>query len=205
MITMSDPNFQNPPWVYGPKEIMDWIDSTYPEKKKGKRDHSRKQIELKNLHIKFDFDVKHKIIEPSSASSKLSSTILRKKVIEENFDLLYVAEIILRALAKAKFRNTAKIIVDGKILYNHPEDKTDLRETIDGLDEFSDEIKIAKIIEIVAILKDVNKCIADIKIKKIHNETEHSVEIKMKGKIRGDLYHTFYNYLNEKFGIKEQT
>jgi len=161
------------------------------------------KIELKNLHIKFDFDSNHKIIEPSSIYSKVGSKILGKKTIEEEFDLLKVAEIILRGLAKAKFKNTAKIISDGKILYNHPEDKTDLRETITGLSEFVEYIKDSKILEIVAILDDVEKCTADIKIKKIHDEKEHSVEIKMKGIIRGDLYHTFYNYLNDKFGIKE--
>ncbi len=200
---MANPNFQNPPWVYGPKEIMDWVDASYPEKKKEKSDHDRKKIKLKNLHIKFDFDVKHTEIEPKSLSSKLKSTLTGEKFFEEDFNLFQTAEIILRGFAKAKFKNTAKIIADGNVLYDHPEDKTDLRETIKGLNEFKEIIDRSKLLEIVAILKDVNKCVANITIKKIHGEKDHTVEIRMKGEIRGDLYHTFYNYLNEKLGIKE--
>jgi len=201
---MSNPNFQNPPWVYGPKEVMDWVDASYPTKKKEKSRHDRKNVTLKNLHIKFDFDVKHNEIDSSSISSKLKSIFLGDRYIEEDFDLFKTAEIILRAFAKAKFKNTAKISADGIILYDHPEDKTDLRETIKGLDDFKKIIEKSKVIEIVAILSDIGKCTANISIKKIHSEKDHTVEIRMKGTIKGDLYHTFYNYLNEKLGIKEQ-
>ena len=204
MIAMSNPNFQNPPWVYGPKEVNDWIDATYPTKKKKISEQDRKKVTLKNLHIKFDFDVKHIEIEPSSIPSKLRSKILGDKFIEEDFDIFKSAEIILRAFAKAKFRNTARIMADGNVLYDHPEDRSDLRETIKGLDDFKVIIEKSKVLEIVAILSDINKCTANIVIKKVHSEKDHTVEIKMKGNIRGDLYKTFYNYLNGKLGIKEQ-
>ena len=124
-------------------------------------------------------------------------------MVEEDFELLTTTELILRGLAKAKFRNTVKIVVDKKILYEHPEKKSDLRKTIDEISEFSNEIKNGKKLEITAILADVEKCTAIVKINKIHSKKDHSVEIQMNGKIRKEIYYTFLNYLDEKIGLKD--
>jgi len=179
--------FREPPWVMGdPKEVMDWMEASHPSKK-DKPDYRSDKEFLKNLHIRFDFNVEKKVIKSPCMVCRLIS--LNK--IEENIELLPITELVLRGLAKAKFRNTAKIILDGK--------------TIDGLSEFADKISQGKNLEITAILADVEKCIAIIRIKKIHGEKEHSVDIQIKGKIRSEIYHTFLNYLNEKIGLKEET
>ena len=199
-MTRYDSSFREPPWVMGsPKEVMDWMDASHPRKKDEDKHRHDKQF-LKNLHIKFDFDVKRTEVDPSSFLSK----IIQGKMVEEDFELLPTTELILRGLAKAKFRNTAKIVVDKKILYNHPEKKSDLRKTIDDIGEFSSEISKGKNVEITAVLADVEKCTAIIKINKIHSKKEHSVDIQMKGEIRKDIYHTFLNYLNEKIGLREK-
>ena len=196
-----DSNFREPPWVMGsPKEAFDWIEASHPGKKDSDIDHHKKKY-LTNLHIKFDFDVKTKELKSKYIFCKSVGLFSQ---IEEDFDLLATTELILRGLAKAKFRNTAKIVVDNKILYNHPEKKSDLRKTIDDISEFSTDILKGKNVEITAVLDDVEKCVATIKINKIHSKKEHSVDIFMKGKIREDIYHTFFNYLNEKIGLKEQ-
>lgn len=197
-----DKGFKEPPWVMGsPKEVMDWMEASHPseKKKKDRRDGESSRDVLKNLHTQFDFDVKRTEVRPSSFISRITG----KKLIMENFDLIPTAELLLRALAKAKFRNTVKIVVDGKTLYDHPEKKSDLRKTIDGFSGFSHNIKDGKTIEITAVLADVEKCTARIKIKKIHSKKEHSADIQMKGEIKKELYHTFLNYLDEKLGIKE--
>lgn len=192
--------FREPPWVMGsPKEVMDWVEASHPSKK-DKDKHKFEKEFLKNLHIKFDFDVERKEVNPPSFLSKITSS----KMIEEDFELLPTTELILRGLAKAKFRNTAKIVVDEIILYEHPEKKSDLRKTIDEIGEFSSEILKGKTVEITAILADVERCTATIKINKIHKKKEHSVDIQIKGKIRKEIYHTFLNYLNEKIGLKEE-
>ena len=193
--------FREPPWVMGsPKEVMDWVDASHPPKKgHGKEEYEKKF--LKNLNIKFDFDVEKKEIEPPSFISK----IFGQKYFEEDFELYETTELILRGLAKAKFKNTAKIIIDGKIVYEHPEKKTDLRKTIDNIDEFSQDISKGKNLEVVAILDDVVKCTATIKINKIHKKNDHSVDIQIKGKIKKDIYHTFVNYLDEKIGLKKDS
>jgi hypothetical protein len=191
--------FREPPWVMGsPKEVMDWVEASHPSKK-AKNKHKFEKEFLKNLHIKFDFDVKRNEVDPPGFLSKITSG----KMIEEDFELLPTAELILRGLAKAKFRNTAKIVINGKTLYEHPEKKSDLRKTIEDISEFSSEITKGKNLEITAILADVEKAIAIIKIKKIHKKKEHSIDIQIKGKIRKEIYHIFLNYLNEKIGLKE--
>ena len=191
--------FREPPWVMGsPKEVMDWVDASHPPKKgHGKEEYEKKF--LKNLNIKFDFDVEKKEIEPPSFISK----IFGQKYFEEDFELYETTELILRGLAKAKFKNTAKIIVDGKIIYNHPEIKTDLRDTIEKLNDFSEQIKTGKNLEIDAILADVEKAKAEIKIFKIHSDKQHSVEIQINGKIKKEIYYTFLNYIKENIGLKE--
>lgn len=206
-MTGHTPEFKQPPWVMGsPKEVMDWIEASHPGKKEGKKTYRERGKEvLKNLHIKFDFNVEQKKIEPSNAFSKLFLKITMNELIEEDFDLVPTAELILRALAKAKFRNIARITVDKKTIYDHPEKTADLRKTIDGLSEFFNDIMDGKTIELTAILADVEKCTAKIKIKKVHTKKEHSVDIQMKGVIRKELYHTFLNYLDEKLGFREPT
>lgn len=195
-----DSSFREPPWVMGsPKEVMDWMDASHPSKKK-KDDHRYEKQFLNNLHIKFDFDVDKKEIKSPCIFCR-GTGLLSK--IEEDFELFPTTELILRGLAKAKFKNTAKIVVDGKVLYDHPEKKSDLRKTIDDIGEFSNDISKGKKLEITAILSDVEKCTAIIKINKIHSKKEHSVDIQINGKIKSDIYHTFLNYLNEKIGLKE--
>ncbi len=191
--------FREPPWVIGsPKEVFDWMNATHPTKKE---DEQEKKMEkyLKNLHIAFDFSVPQKKVEPTHYTTK----ILGKQFIEEDFDVLTAADVVLRGLAKAKFRNTEKIIIDGKTVYDHPEKKQDLRKTITIVEEYSHLFQNAKRIKIKAIIKDPIQSIAIIQIKKIHTSKEHSIDIQIKGKIRKYIYHTFLNYLKDNIRIKE--
>ena len=192
-------SFREPPWVMGsPKEVMDWMEASHPKKNKEKNGFDKKY--LNNLHVKFDFDVSKKFFD----SDGFFSRILNKKIIEENFDLISSTKIILRGLAKAKFHNISKIMVDNIILYEHPEKKSDLKKTIKIVDDFNEELKNGKSIEITALFDDFVKCTAIIIIKKIHKLDEHSVDIQIKGKKRKEIYYTFLNYLNEKIGFKNE-
>ena len=107
--------FKEPPWVIGSsKEVMDWMEATHP--KKDRKDKVLEKKYLTNLNVKFDFDVPQKVIETKGFIARL----FRRKNVEEDINLLSSTKIILRGLAKAKFHNIAKIIVDNKTLYNHP-------------------------------------------------------------------------------------
>ncbi len=201
------PEFKQPPWVIGSqKEVMEWIEATHPTKKEKKKSgRGRERKTLKNVHIQLDLDVEQTKIEFSNVFSRFFRKIFRAEKVEEHFDLGTIAEIILRALAKAKFRNTGKIIVDGTIVYNHPEVISDLRKTIDVIRNLSNLKKEGKTIEITAILSDVEKCIAKIQIKKVHRPKEHSIDIMMRGEIKSELYHTFVNYIYEKLGLQKES
>lgn len=197
----SSPDFPQPPWVYGPKETMDWIEATHPTKKDSKKKHRKGKIDiLKNLHIQLDLEVRQTKIIPSNVIFRFFSKIIKNEKVMEDFEIISTAELILRALAKAKFRNTRKIIVDRNIIYNHPEINLDIRKTIDFLHKSS--INNAKNVVIIASLSDIEKCIVKINIKKIHRKNEHSIDILMSGEIKKDLYNAFYNYLIDKLGIK---
>jgi hypothetical protein len=201
-----NPDFKNPPWVYGPKETMDWIEATYPSKKGGKKSDKEKGRKLlKNMHIRLDLDVEQTTITPSGLFSGFLSKITMSEIVEEHFDLFSIADIMLRALAKAKFRNTVRIVVDKRILYDHPEVTSDLRKTIDLLQENSHVIKKSKTIQVTAILADIEKCTAEVKIKKVHKRKDHSIDIFMRGEIKRELYHAFLNYLSEKLGFERDS
>ena len=198
-MSRDDIRLREPPWVIGSqKETMDWIEATYPSKKEKKK-HKTKNDYLRNLYIKFDFDVKRSEIKPKDFFSK----IIKRKLIEEDFNLFQISEFILRGLAKAKFRNITKIYVDKKTLYEHKGRKSDLRKTIQDIEEYSSEISAGRSTEITAVLDDIDMTIAKIKINKIHGIKEHSVEIQIKGRIKAENYHTFLNYLKEKIGLKD--
>jgi hypothetical protein len=195
-----DSGFREPPWVMGsPKEVMEWMDATHPKKKEDKHTFEKKYLD--NLHIKFDFDVEKRIIKSPCLVCRMAGLFAK---VEEDFEPFPTAELILRGLAKAKFRNTVKIVVDKKILYDHPERTSDLRKTIESIYEFKSDIEKGTNIEIDAILEDVETCLVSIKIKKIHSVKEHTIDIHFNGKIRSEIYHTFFNYLQEKIGLKEE-
>lgn len=198
-----NPDFKQPPWVYGPKETMEWIEATYPSEKKDKKHEKRSSNNLlSNMRIWLDLDVEQTKANPPNVFSGVISKITGNTYVNEHLDLTSTSEIVLRALAKAKFRHTVKILIDKKIKHNHPEITSDLKKAIDIFKGISIDINKCKIIEITAVLEDIHTCTADIKIKKVHKKNEHTIDIILKGLIREELYHEFINYLNEKLRIK---
>jgi len=198
-----NPDFKQPPWVQSPSEVMNWIDATHPSKKTRDIKHvaSGEEI-LRNLHVRFDLAVEQKKIPPRNIFSKFITMVTRNGNVEEGFELVPTVELVLRGLAKAKFKNIGKIVVDGKTIYRHSGDNPDLRKTIDDFSVFVDDVQEGRSVEVTAISKEGIKSLAIVKIMKIHKEMEHAVEIQIKGGIKKELYHTFLNYLTERLGLK---
>ena len=198
------PDFRQPPWVQSPSEVMDWIDATHPSKKsKGKRHASSGEKVLRNLHVRFDLNVEQKKIPPSNVFSKVITMLTGNGFVEEGFNLVPTAELVLRGLAKAKFKNLLKIVLDGKTVFHHSEDHSDLRKTIDDFSVMTHNLQMRKSIEVTAILKEGMRSIVIVKIMKIHKKKDHAVDLQIKGGIKEEMYHTFKNYLTEKLGLKE--
>ena len=203
-MTEQNPDFTQPPWVQSPSEVMDWINATHPSKKtKGKKHASSSEKILRNLRVRFDLNVRQRKIPPSTVFSKFLTIITRNGFVEEDFDLVPIAEIVLRGLAKAKFKNLSKIVTDGKTLFDHSHTHSDLRKTIDDFSSITKGIHPTKSIEVIATLREGMRSIAMIKIMKIHKAKDHAVDIQIKGGIKENLYHTFTNYLREKLVLKE--
>jgi hypothetical protein len=203
-MTEQFPDFKQPPWVQSPSEVMDWINATHPSKKtKDKKYAPSGEKVLRNLHVRFDFDVEQKKIPSSNIFSKFITMITGNGFVEEGFDLVPTAELVLRGLAKAKFKNISKIVFDEKTVYHHSNDHSDLRKTIDNFSWITHDVQNRKSVEVTAISKDGMRSIAIVKIMKIHKEKDHAIDIQIKGGIKKELYHTFQNYLTEKVGLKE--
>ncbi|MBN1861090.1 MAG: hypothetical protein JW840_06485, partial [Candidatus Thermoplasmatota archaeon] len=157
---------------------------------------------LWNLHVRFDLNVEQKKIPPPNIFSKFVTKITGNGLVEEGFDLVPTAELVLRGLAKAKFKNFIKTVIDKKIVFHHSHDESDLRKTIDDFSWIPPDVKIMKSIEVTAASKEAMRSIVIVKIMKIHKEKDHAVDIQIKGGIKAELYHTFQNYLTEKLGLK---
>ena len=198
------PDYKQPPWVQSPSEVMDWINATHPSKKiKGKKHVSSGDKVLRNVHVCFDLNVKQKKVPPTHIFSKFLMMITGNGFVEEEFDLVPTAELVLRGLAKAKFKNISKIVMDKKIVYHHSDNRSNTRKTIDDFSRITHDVHIRKSLEVTAILKEGMRSIVIVKIMKIHKKKDHTVDIQIKGGIKEELYHTFENYLTEKFGLKE--
>jgi uncharacterized protein YajQ (UPF0234 family) len=199
-----NPDFTQPPWVQSPSEVMDWMNATHPSKKtKGKKHVGSGEEVLRNLHVRFDLDTEQKKIPPSNIFSKFITMITSNGIVEEGFDLVPTVELVLRGLARAKFKNISKIVVDGKTVYRHSDDHSGLRKTIDDFSLDTRDVQIRKSVEVTAVLKDGMRSVAIVKIMKLHKRKEHAVDIQIKGGIKKELFHTFQNYLTEKLGLKE--
>ena len=198
-MSANDPEFKQPPWVYGPKETMEWIESVYPSKKGKKHKKKSREKILSNIHRQFDFDLEKIKIKPKTFFSK----IIGESYFDEKIDLISTTEIILRALAKAKFKHNLKIILDKKIHHDHSEISSDFKEAIDKLKAISSDVDQGKTLEVIAKSEEPYECIIEITTKKVHKEQEPAIDLAIKGIIKEKTYHEFLNYLKENLKIKE--
>ncbi len=201
-MTGQNPDFKQPPWVQSPSEVMDWINATHPSKKtKSKKHEASGERVLRNLHVRFDLNVKQKKIPPSTIISKFVTMITGNGCVEEGFDLVPTIELVVRGLVKAKFKTLVKIVVDKKTVYPRSDDHFNLRNTLDDLSWVTPDVQRGTSVELTAQVKEGMKSIALVKIRKIHKEKDHAVDIQIIGGIKEELYHTFLNYMHEKLGL----
>lgn len=197
-------DFAEPPWVYSPTEVMNWINATHPATHVKKSDVIRSKEEkiLRSIELSLDIDVERTRIVPSNSLIKVLKQITGLTSIEEHFEIIPTAELITRGLAKAKFHNMVKIILDKKTIYEDPNNGRDLRETIQLLMELSYKTKEGKKIELQARKDDRKSCTAEIIIRNVHPKKIHAVDIRIKGGIEESLFHEFLNYIKDHLKVK---
>ena len=203
MIVMVDQsNFSNPPWVYSPSEVNKWIDATYPTKvSKSRVGRSAKEKYLKDIELVIDLDVEKHEIVPSTFLQGVLNKLVGRTVVEEQFVLLPTAELFIRGLAKAKFHNMSQIKIDGAVVYDHPEKKSDIRHTIEVLTREAGSRSDPSVLYLKSFLRGVGSTCAEIWIKKVHVAKEHSVVIRITGDIEESLFQRFLNYLKHHLSI----
>lgn len=201
---MGQYDFPEPPWVYSPTEVMNWINATYPNThvKKSHVTRSKDKKILKTIELSLDINVEKTHIIPSNFLIKKMKQITGLTTIQEHFEIIPTAELIARGLAKAKFHKMIKIILDGKTLYENSDYGYDLRKTIQILMELSHKTNNGNKIELRAKKEDNDTCIADIVIQRIHPEKLHAINIVIKGGINESLFHEFLNYIKNHLKVK---
>lgn len=201
---MGRDDFVQPPWVYSPSEVMNWINATHPSShvKKSHVVRGKEKKILSSIELSFDIDVEHTLIVPSNFFIHTIKHLTGFTRVQEHFEVIPTAELIVRGLAKAKFHNMTKILLDGKTIYDDPKNGHDLRKTIQLLMELSDKTKNGKMIKLRAKKDNSETCTADITIRKIHPKKIHAVDIVIKGGIEESLFHEFLNYIKDHLNMK---
>jgi hypothetical protein len=202
--SMGRDDFVQPPWVYSPSEVMNWINATHPSShvKKSHVVRGKEKKILSSIELSFDINVEQTRVVASNFLLNKIKQITGYTRIQEHFEVIPTAELIVRGLAKAKFHNMIKILLDGKTIYDDPKNGHDLRKTIQLLMELSDKTKDGKIIELRAKKDNREACTADITIRRIHPKKIHAVDIVIKGGIEESLFHEFLNYIKDHLQVK---
>jgi hypothetical protein len=121
---------------------------------------------------------------------------------EGDFEVISTLDKVLRALAKAKFKNLAELSFNGKLVYEHPENEWDLRKVLGRLKEMPVEGRLEEA-EARVILKEEGDTEVSVKVDKVHTELTHDILIKVDGELDGEMFRRIINYLEDNLEIQE--
>ena len=121
---------------------------------------------------------------------------------EGDFEVLTTMDKVLRALAKAKFKNLGELRFNGKMVYDHPEDEWDLRKVLKRLKEMAGDTKLEEA-EARVIYREEGDTEATVKVDKVHTELTHDILIKFDGELNGEMLRRVINYLEDNLDIQE--
>ena len=185
----------NPPWVYGPSEVKEWIDASYPSKKDKKKKEKESEM-FWNPHVSVDVKGDKKILSHPLLRFFLKPFGLER--VEEGFDCVDVAQRFLRGFAKAGFKNVFEVKVDGEVVYSHPEKRYDVKQTIGFLEGFLGKNYVE--VELRVVFDE--GCEATISIRKIHARKNHAVKVFFDGRIEKERVSRFLNYVKEHLDVE---
>lgn len=183
--------------MYSPQAVQEWLEATAPSTSVQKSEGEKVDEYVENVELLLDLDVEKTKVTAANALLGWLQTQLDLTAVEEQFDLLPVAELLLRALHHAKFTNVLSVALDGTMLYEHPEEEFDITAVIEQLAEKSHTAQKATEVEIRAQLDRVHVCTAVVQVKRRHPRREHAIHIRFEGKLHERLLHAFLNYLQE--------
>jgi hypothetical protein len=170
-------------------------------KKKIKEEKSAGPVKIENMTISIDLDVKD-VKHHEDFIHKLMSQVKLDRV-EKSFEVLSTAEKILRALAKAKFKNVALIELDGSVLYEHPEKFYDIDDAIKILiDDIHNKKEIGNKIFMELLSHEHKDCLIEVEVSRVHLEWTHDIFIRFHGVLQEEYFRRIINYLEDHLEIE---
>ena len=180
-----------------PEPLIEY--SPYP--KPSGKEEKRPEL-MEDMTISIDLDVKD--IPHHDDFLQMLAAIVGLDKVEKDFEVLSTAEKIIRALAKAKFKNVVTIELDGEVLYHNPEDFYD---TDDAIKQLISEIKEREgrdsIIYMELLSRDHKGCRAEVKVSRYHMTWTHDILITIGGTLKEKYFREIMNYLEDHLDIED--
>ena len=174
--------------------------SPYPKKHKGERKVLTSDM-LEDMTISIDLDVKD--VPHGDDFLRMFAAIVGLDRVEKDFEVLSTAEKVIRALAKAKFKNVVTMELDGEEIYHCPEDFYDSSDAIEQLlEELKDPERSGNNITISLLSQDHKDCIVGVKISRLHMTWTHDILITFHGVLAEKYFRRVINYLEDHLEIE---
>jgi len=157
---------------------------------------------VENMTISIDLDVRD-ILDDKDLIQKLKH-LLGIERIEKDFEVLSSADKIIRALAKAKFKNVSTIELDDEIIYHDPQNYFDTDEAINHIiGKIHTLHKRGNRIDMELLSQEHKECTVNVKVSRIHLPWMHDILIKFHGLLPEEYFRRIINYLEENLKIEE--
>lgn len=168
--------------------------------KGGKRPRKKGPVLIEDPIILIDLDAK--VVGHDENFAHLLLEVIGLHPETADFNVISVMEKVLRALAKAKFKNLAELKYDDKVVYSHPEREYDLKDVLEStredlLTRKDLEKASARVIEVAE-----GGLSANIDVDRIHTKFTHDIRIKFDGKIEEEFVNRIINYLEDNLKIE---
>lgn len=189
--------FPEPPWVYGPKEVDEWMSGVTKGAHVSKLEAFKNEgtRKLENLEIVLDVDAKKTRVQPSNGFTQWLQDLTGKAKFEQHFEIPVVAELVLRALAKGNFHAVTKVKVDAEQAYDNADRPKDVRGTVEMLTEHSHRAARCDGVELTVLDDETTDVPARVSIKRILKKGEHAIGVRFEGPVREEDFRAFLSYL----------
>lgn len=180
--------------------LMPALNVTVVDDDRSEKDRSYVVRGIKDPVIKIDLEVDD--IKEDSGAFREMLHIIGLDPREADFEVISTMDKVLRALAKAKFKNLAELSFNDRLVYDHPELEWDLKDVLKRLGDLAEDEELKEATAKV-IVKEEGDTKARIKVDKVHTELGHDITIRVDGEIDGEMLRRIINYLEDNLAIEE--
>jgi len=179
------------PLFMGPKTSRKKKDSKYPQ---------RSNRFLHDVNLELDLKVDHAEEVKAKNFAQWMKSLFGNPEVEEDFEVIFVSEVILRGLKRIKFKNVGKVMVDEKEVYQAPEEWNDVEKVIDILGEYNEKIQ-GSISSVFMEVFDQKDSAGKVYIMRIHSKKLHAINVLFETILEKNL-HKMVKHLKEHLEIE---